>query len=511
MSISITNLGLDWADGTVAFRDLTAHFSAGRTGLVGLNGSGKSSLLRVIAGQIEPTTGSMTVGGDVGYLPQTLTLTTDTTVADLLGVRAKLDALRAIERGDVAAEHFDVLGDDWDIETRAREATGFDLDRRVGALSGGEAVLVAIAGLRLRGTAVTLLDEPTNNLDRPARARLRELVENWRGTLVVVSHDTALLELMDQTVELRSGRLTLFGGPYSAYASSLETEQAAARQALKTAKQDLATEKRQRIEAESKIAHSSAKGRADKGSLPNIVLGGRKNAAQVSAGKLRTDLNSRVTDAAAAADQAERRVRDDDLIHVDLPDPGLAAGRRVAELRGSSQMVVIQGPERVALTGPNGVGKTTMLENLVRHTDRIGYLTQRLDTLDDGLTVLENVRAASPEVPPGEVRNRLARFLIRGSAVDRAVGTLSGGERFRVALACLLLADPPHWLLVLDEPTNNLDLHSVDQLVSALSSYKGALLVVSHDDAFLRRLGIDVWLELDAAGALSDASRTLRP
>jgi len=503
MSISLSNLGLDWPDGTVAFRDLTAHFPQGRTGLVGLNGSGKSSLLRVIAGLIEPTSGSLTVDGDVGYLPQTLTLATGTTVADLLGVRAKLDALRAIESGDVAAEHFDVLGDDWDIETRAAEATEFGLDTRVGSLSGGEAVLVAIAGLRLRGAAVTLLDEPTNNLDRPARARLRELVEGWRGTLVVVSHDVALLELMDQTAELRGGQLTFFGGPYSAYASSLETEQAAARQALKTAKHDLKTEKRQRIEAESKIAHSAAKGRADKGSLPNIVLGGRKNAAQVSAGKLRTDLSSRVADAAAAADLAERRVRDDDLIHVDLPDPGLAAGRRVAELRGSNQTVVIQGPERVALTGPNGVGKTTLLGNLVRHTDRIGYLTQRLDTLDDQLTVLENVRAAAPDVPPGEVRNRLARFLIRGSAVDRAVSTLSGGERFRVSLACLLLADPAHWLLVLDEPTNNLDLHSVDQLVSALSSYRGALIVVSHDDAFLERLGIDVWLELDASGALT--------
>ena len=501
MSISLTSLGLEWPDGTVALRDLTAHFGDGRTGLVGLNGSGKSTLLRLMAGLIEPTTGSISVDGDVAYLAQTLTLDTDATVADLLGMRAKLDALRAIEVGDVSERNFDVIGNDWDVEARARE-TGYDIDRPVGTLSGGEAVLVAIAGLQLRGAAVTLLDEPTNNLDRAARARLGDMVRGWRGTLIVVSHDTALLELMDDTVELRDGALTFFGGPYSTYVSSIEQEQTAARQALRTAEPVVKVETRQRIEAETKLAHSSAKGKADRGSMPKILLNARKNAAQGSAGKLRSDLTSKVADAAAAAELAELRVRDDDLIHVDLPDPGLAAGRRVAELPGTNRTVIIQGPERVALTGPNGVGKTTMLQNLVRHTDRVGYLTQRLDTLDDQLTVLENVRAAAPGVPPGEVRNRLARFLIRGSAVDRPVHTLSGGERFRVALACLLLADPPHWLLVLDEPTNNLDLHSVDQLVSALSSYKGALLVVSHDDTFLERLGIDVWLELDAGGAL---------
>jgi ATPase subunit of ABC transporter with duplicated ATPase domains len=531
-TILLTDVGLTWPDGTVALTDITAAFGRGRTGLVGANGSGKSTLLRLICGELRPTAGSVVLSADVGYLPQTLTLDVGATAADLLGVRAKLTALRAIESGDVAESHFEVLSDDWDLASRCGEAlrsaglTEADLDRPVGEMSGGEAILVAIAGLRLGDTPISVLDEPTNNLDRSARQRLATMVRSWSGALIVVSHDAELLELMDDTAELHDGALTVFGGPHSAFLEHRDREQSAAVQAQRTADQAVKREKKQRIEAETKLARRGrfARTEYENKSVPKIVMGLRKSAAQVSAGKLRTEVDGKVQDARAAAADASARVRSDESIHVDLPDPNVPAGRRLAELHGVNRSFLLHGPARVALTGPNGVGKTSLLDALVRpetaraglatataFTTRIGYLDQRLDGLVETASTLENLHRAAPAIAPGVLRSALARFQLRGDAVNRPVQTLSGGERFRVSLARLLLADPPAQLLVLDEPTNNLDRKSLDQLVEALAAYRGGLLVVSHDDAFLGRLGLTHRLALDAAGHLREDDPATRP
>ncbi|GAA4681062.1 ABC-F family ATP-binding cassette domain-containing protein [Gordonia humi] len=522
-SVVLRDVSFTWPDGGVALDGVDGAFGDGRTGLVGRNGSGKSTLLRLIAGELAPTRGRVDTSGDVGYLPQTLTLDDDTSVAELLGIAPKLAALRAIESGDVDESRFETIGDDWDIQARAVEALdriglGPDyLDRRVSEVSGGEAMLLAVTGLSLRRTPVTLLDEPTNNLDRPTRARLAGLVDEWPGTLIVVSHDLELLEHTDATAELYGGAITVFGGPYSAWRAHLEAEQEAAAAAARTAQQTLKAEKRQRVDAETRLAHRAKAGKkaqAD-GGLPKILAGARKRRAQESAGDLRTTLDNRIDAAQSAVDAADARVRDDDHISLDLPVPDLPRSRQLIAFTAGDAEIVVQGPERVALVGPNGSGKSTLLAQLVNRSDptpgrtagrllteSFGYLPQRLDGLDDGATALENVQSVAPHTAPGDIRNGLARLLVRGDAVDRPVSTLSGGERFRVSMATLLFADPPSQLLILDEPTNNLDVTSVEQLGQALDAYRGALLVVSHDLPFLRRLGIDVVLELDADGVM---------
>ncbi|WP_433526919.1 ABC-F family ATP-binding cassette domain-containing protein [Nocardia pseudovaccinii] len=518
-AITLRTLSFEWPDGTLALSGVNGAFTSGRTGLVGRNGAGKSTLLRLIAGILTPTSGRIESVGDVGYLPQTLTLGRDDTIAGLLGIADKLAALRAIEVGDTGDQHFETIGDDWDIEARADEALheiGFsaaDLDRKVGEISGGQAVLVAITGLRIQRTPITLLDEPTNNLDRQTRTRLAEFVDSWPGTLVVVSHDLELLEHMDATAELHGTTMEVFGGPYSEWKRYVEQEQAAAAQAARTAEQALKVEKRQRIEAETKLARRERTGRATQqnGGIPRILAGNRASKAQASAGAMRTALDAKVLAAQDVLDSAAARVRREEHIHLELPDPDVPRSRRIAELSDGDRSVVIQGPERVALVGPNGAGKSTLLENLLhgRHpergtllTDRVGYLPQRLDDLDEQTSALDNVHSVASTIPSATIRNQLARLLLRGSSVERPVSTLSGGERFRVSLARLLLADPPAQLLILDEPTNNLDIGSVEQLVEALAAYRGALLVVSHDYPFLRRLGIDTVIELASDGSI---------
>jgi len=521
--ITLHNLSFQWPAGERALTNLEGTFPAGRVGLTGRNGSGKSTLLKLMAGLLKPTSGSIEANAQIGYLPQTITSEKNATVAQLLRVDKSLVALRAIEAGSVDPADFDAVGDNWDVEARIeaeldRLGLGhLSLEREVGSLSGGEAMLLAVLGLQLAGNETTLLDEPTNNLDAPTRELLYDLVRSWKGSLIVVSHDLALLELMEHTGELYAGELRVFGGPYSVYLQQLDTEQLAAQQAAKTAQNHLKVEKRQRVEAETKLARAKRKGRAEQlgGGLPKILANSLRQKSEANAGKMRSNLEGKVESAQGKVDDADQKVREVEHINLELPDPQLPAGKQVATVLSGLTQHIIQGPERVGLIGPNGSGKSTLLRQLVSgtkpeeqlsgtlHLERVGYLPQRLVGLDDQLSAMDNVAAVAPSVNSGQIRNMLARLLLRGASADRALGTLSGGERFRVYLATLLLAEPTAQMLILDEPTNNLDIDSVRQLAEALQTYRGALLVVSHDQQFLAQLKLDYFLELSAQGNLS--------
>jgi ATPase subunit of ABC transporter with duplicated ATPase domains len=537
-AIICSDLTFAWPGGAPVLSGLTVSLGPGRTGLIGVNGSGKSTLLRLIAGELHPSEGTVRTEGEVGYLPQAIILGTHQTVSDLLGITATRDALHAIEAGQTGEEFFAAVGDDWDVEERARAwldrlgLTSLGLDDRVERLSGGETILAALAALFLRRPDILLLDEPTNNLDLDARGRLYDAVASWTGVMVIVSHDRALLERVDQIADLSAGGIRMYGGNLAAYEDLLATEQAAAERAVASAAADVRREHRDLVEAQTKQARHDRQGRkvAASGGLPRIVSYARRRTAQETAGRSREVHADRLQAARDRLNEAEHSVRDDAEIRVDLPATTVPAGRTVLTLTGLSTPswhpaalaapapsalahLVVRGPERIALTGPNGAGKTTLLRAIAGLAPRpgltvrlgavVGYLPQRLDLLDDSLTVVDNVRTAAPAASVNEVRASLARFLFRSERADRVAGTLSGGERFRAVLAALLLAQPAPQLLLLDEPTNNLDLASVRQLSQALEGYRGAILVASHDLPFLRSAGITRWLRLDREAGLT--------
>ena len=550
-AIICSDLSFCWPDGAPVLDGLTASFGPGRTGLIGVNGSGKSTLLKLIAGELHPGNGTIKTRGEVGYLPQAITLGTRRTVSGLLGITAARTALHAIEAGETREDLYLTIGDDWDVEERARAwldrlgLAHLGLDDRVERLSGGETILVALAALFLRRPDVMLLDEPTNNLDLDARKRLYDAVASWTGVMVIVSHDRELLALVDQIADLSGGQIRMYGGNLEAYEALLGAEQAAAERAVIAASAEVRREQRDLVEAQVKQARRDRQGRrvAASQSIPRIVVNARKSAAQETAGRSRELHSERLRAARDRLEEAEQAVRDDAEIRVDLPGTAVPAGRTVLTVTGldgahwhpaatstdpapataadpdatpvaTLTELIVRGPERIALTGPNGAGKTTLLRAIaglavppglqVRRGAVVGYLPQRLDILDDSLSVVDNVRAAAPAASVNEVRASLARFLFRGERAERLAGMLSGGERFRAVLAALLLAQPPPQLLLLDEPTNNLDMASVRQLSQALEGYRGAILVASHDVPFLRSAGITRWLRLARNAGLAE-------
>ncbi|UUO02970.1 ATP-binding cassette domain-containing protein [Mycolicibacterium novocastrense] len=525
-SIVCSELSFAWPDDTPLFDGLSFTVGDGRTGLVAPNGAGKSALLKLIAGELTPTAGSVTVDGRLGYLPQTLPYIAHHSVAELLGVASVIEALDALADGNAEPDVLAAIGDDWDVEERTRAQldrlglSHITLDRRLGTLSGGEIISIGIAGQLLDRPDVLLLDEPTNNLDVDARHRLYDVLDDFAGCLLVVSHDRPLLDRMDRIAELHRGEIRSYGGNFTMYTEAVSLEQRVAENNVRSAQQLLRREKREMQQARERAARragAAARNLKDAG-LPKIVAGERKRRAQESAGHVDGVNAARVAEARARLNDAERAVRDDDALVLDLPDTDVPSSRDVLDAKGlrvstgealllDDVDLSVRGPERIALTGRNGAGKSTLLRILAgelapdagtvqRSDGRVAYLSQRLDLLDPHHTVAESFAAYAPGLSHTRRMHLLAQFLFQGDRIQLPVGALSGGERLRATLACVLFAEPAPELLLLDEPTNNLDLVSVGQLQAALNAYRGAFIVVSHDERFLADIGVQRRLRL---------------
>lgn len=517
--ITLDRLSYRTPDGRPLLDNLTLVFGAERTGLVGRNGVGKTTLLRLILGELSPVSGSVSTRGRVGVLRQALAPEPGATVADVLGVAAELARLARIESGEGSE---DDLGEaDWLLPSRLEAALaevgldGLDPQRPAASLSGGQATRAAVAGLLATEPDFLLLDEPTNNLDAEARALVADVLARWRGGALVISHDRGLLRQMDRIVELTTLGAKTYGGNYDLYAERKAQDETAAIRDLSEAERTVARVNREAQAAKEKKARRDAAGRrfAAKASEPKILLGAMAERAENSGareGRLADKLRDQATADLAEAQGAVERTR---RLTFDLPPSGLASGKEVlafdevgfayADGRKvlSGLSFRIAGPERVAAIGPNGTGKTTLIHlavgdleptsGVVTRGVRAALLDQKTAMLGDDETLVEAFRRLNPEASENAARAALARFLFRNVAGDKRVASLSGGERLRAGLACALMADRPPQLLVLDEPTNHLDLESIEAVEAALRGYNGALLIVSHDRDFLDAVGVE--------------------
>lgn len=517
--------------GDTLFGPLNLSLEPSLCALVGRNGSGKTRLLRLLAGLDEPATGHIECFGSHAWVAQQHVISSQTTLAELLGYDAIFAARKRIDSGDYQPDDLALLDGYWDIAERLSEAfinaklPPFDPDKPAGELSGGERIRALLCGAFTADADFMLLDEPTNHLDRQGRAWFYDQLSRYQGGVLVASHDRELLAQVPRILELSASGLRSYGGNYADYQAQRDAEQQAARAALEHA----ATE-RKRTRARMQKEHDDSQRRSAKTlrtvDTLNIASFERvkyKGAAKERIGSWKKQHSEQNEALNAAVNKARERVEDDNPVMFTLPGSQVPEGKQVLVLEDLMLPHVpvppltwrMDGPMRVALKGPNGCGKSTLLKTILGEmTPRSGtckvsvscaYLDQHLSRLDLSQSVMTHLNLSHTPLEEGVLRTRLAQLQLGADKVMLPLAALSGGERLKAALACVLWRAEATQLLLLDEPTNHLDLASVQAIEAALAGFPGALLVVSHDEAFLSGLTLTHALVWEEAGWRCDS------
>jgi ATPase subunit of ABC transporter with duplicated ATPase domains len=505
---------------------VTAH---NKIALIGNNGSGKSTLLKIIAGQLVPSGGQFRAESKPYYVPQVFGQYDHYTVAQALGIADKLYALHQILNGDVTEKNFAVLNEDWTIDERCREALAFwqlqdvDLTQKLETLSGGQKVKVFLAGILVHQPKLILLDEPSNHLDLGSRELVYDWVVSTSCALVVVSHDRKLLNLLNNVCELTKQGLKFYGGNYDFYKEQKEVEETTLHQDILHAEKTLRsarTKERETIERQQKL-DARGKRKHEKEGVARIMMNTLRNNAEKSTANIKGIHTEKIGGISEELKTLRASLPQMDQMKFGFDEATLHKGKILLTADkinfGYDQQLlwkeplsfVLKSGERVALKGANGSGKSTLIQLLLgklepqtgtlqRAEIRAVYIDQEYSLIQNDLTVYEQAQQFSTiALQEHEVKTRLYRFLFASEDWDKSCRNLSGGERLRLILCCLTISDQSPDLIILDEPTNNLDLQNIGILTEAIKQYRGTLIVVSHDEYFLDQVGIERTITLD--------------
>ncbi|MGV3762667.1 ribosomal protection-like ABC-F family protein [Parapedobacter sp.] len=524
MMLIIQDLSYTHPNKDLLFKDIS--FTANnheKIALIGNNGIGKSTLLKIVAGELEPTGGQINLASEPYYIPQISGQFNQLTIAQALGVEDKLNALNEILAGNASDENFSILNDDWTIEDRCREALNnwqlgdVDLSRAMETLSGGQKTKVFLAGISIHHPDLILLDEPNNHLDMEGRQLLYGFLQSTKSTLVVVSHDRKLLNLLDIVCELSKHGMKTYGGNYDFYKEQKQIENDALNQEIQSNEKALrkAKEKERETAERQQKLDSRGKGKQEKAGVARIMMNTMRNKAENSTSKLKSVHADKIGGISQKLQALRSSLPGADKMKFGLDNAALHTGKNLFTATGinfaykakplwkDNLDLQITSGERIALKGANGSGKTTLINlilgnlapqagTIYRADNQAVYIDQDYSLLDNDRNVYEQAQHFNTSaLQEHEIKIRLDHFLFGKDDWGKPCGALSGGERMRLLLCCLTIGNQSPDIIMLDEPTNNLDVQNIEILTAAINSYKGTLVAVSHDDYFLKEININ--------------------
>lgn len=530
MSLIIKNLSYEHSNREVLFENISFSIREGqKLGLVGNNGVGKSTLMKILNSELLPSSGEIVSSDRIYYIPQHFGQYNNLTVSQALKIDNKLKALQGITEGDASVENFAILNDDWTIEERASSALGawgleyISLEQSFDKLSGGEKTKTFLAGISIHEPDIVLMDEPTNHLDFFWRKHLYDMIINSRSAMLIISHDRTLLNLLSEIYELNRDGIVYYAGNYESYKSEKELMMNSLQAQLEEKQKQLRIAKKTAIETAERKQKHEARGKKNniKKGVGKMAMDTFQDKAEKSATKLKdihADKMNTLSDNISIIRQA---IPDMNTMKVDFNTSDLHIGKILVDAKdinfsyGNENQLwskplsfQIKSGERIALKGENGSGKSTLLKlitnqlfptkgNLNCSDFKYTYLDQEYSLVKNNLTVLEQVQMFNEgQFEDYEIKTILNRFLFSSDTWDKLCEKLSGGEKMKLALCCLMIGGNTPDMFILDEPTNNIDIQNVEILTSTIKDFRGTILVVSHDQYFLEQIGIDYSIEL---------------